>query len=118
VLPLVLLLHPRIGQMRRRVTACAALVVGGGFAQMYVTIIGGQAFPLVIFPGRQVSSSFSDGVINTYSPSLPEWLLGFGGIAIVGIIVMVALKVMGFLPERLDDETLQQHAASVAVAHA
>jgi molybdopterin-containing oxidoreductase family membrane subunit len=118
VLPLVLLLHPRIGQMRRRITACAALVVGGGFAQMYVTIIGGQAFPLVIFPGRQVSSSFSDGVINTYSPSLPEWLLGFGGIAVVGIIVMVALKVMGFLPERLDDEAMQQHAASLTVAHA
>jgi len=118
VLPLVLLLHPRIGQMRRRVTACAALVVGGGFAQMYVTIIGGQAFPLVIFPGRQVSSSFSDGVINTYSPSLPEWLLGFGGIAVVGIIVMVAIKVMGFLPERLDDEAMQQHAASLAAAHA
>lgn len=118
ILPLVLLLHPRIGQMRRRVTACAALVVGGGFAQMYVTIIGGQAFPLVIFPGHQVSSSFSDGVINTYSPSLPEWLLGFGGIAIVGIIVMVALKVMGFLPERLDDETLQQHAAAQGAAHA
>jgi molybdopterin-containing oxidoreductase family membrane subunit len=118
VLPLVLLLHPRIGQMRRRITACAALVVGGGFAQMYVTIIGGQAFPLVIFPGRQVSSSFSDGVINSYSPSLPEWLLGFGGVAIVGIIVMVAIKVMGFLPERLDDEAMQNHAAALAVAHA
>jgi molybdopterin-containing oxidoreductase family membrane subunit len=85
---------------------------------MYVTIIGGQAFPLVIFPGHQVSSSFSDGVINTYSPSLPEWLLGFGGIAIVGIIVMVALKVLGFLPARLDDEVMQQHAESMAASHA
>ena len=56
ILPLVLLLHPRIGQMRARITACAALVVAGGFAQMYVTIIGGQAFPLVLFPGKQVSS--------------------------------------------------------------
>jgi molybdopterin-containing oxidoreductase family membrane subunit len=118
VLPLVLLLHPRIGQMRRRITACAALVVAGGFAQMYVTIIGGQAFPLVIFPGRQVSSSFSDGVINSYSPTLPEWLLGFGGIAIVGLIVMVAIKVMGFLPERLDDEAMHSHAATPVVAHA
>jgi len=118
VLPLVLLLHPRIGQLRRRVMACAALVVVGGFAQMYVTIIGGQAFPLVMFPGRQVSSSFSDGVINPYSPSLPEWLLGFGGVAIAGIIVMVVLKVMGFLPDRLDDEAMQQHAALLAVDNA
>ena len=118
VLPMVLLLHPRIGQMRHRIVASALLVVGGGFAQMYVTIIAGQAFPLVLFPGRQVSSSFSDGVISSYSPALPEWLLGFGGIAIVGIIVMVALKVLGFLPERLDDEAMQQHAAFLATDHA
>ena len=118
VLPLVLLLHPRIGQMRLRIAACAALVVGGGFAQLYVTIIGGQAFPLVLFPGRQVSSSFYDGVVNSYSPSLPEWLLGFGGVAIAGVIVMLALKVMGFLPERLDDAALQSGATTHALTSA
>ncbi|NMM10969.1 MAG: polysulfide reductase NrfD [Polaromonas sp.] len=118
VLPLVLLLHPRIGQMRLRIAACAALVVGGGFAQLYVTIIGGQAFPLVLFPGRQVSSSFYDGVVNNYSPSLPEWLLGFGGVAIAGVIVMLALKVMGFLPERLGDAALQSGATRHAVTSA
>ncbi|MDO8767995.1 MAG: NrfD/PsrC family molybdoenzyme membrane anchor subunit [Burkholderiaceae bacterium] len=118
VLPLVLLLHPRIGQMRRRIAACAALVVGGGFAQMYVTIIGGQAFPLVLFPGRQVSSSFYDGVVNPYSPSLPEWLLGFGGVAIAGLIVMLALKLLGFLPDRLDDAALQTNSTTHAPASA
>ena len=107
VLPLVLLLHPNIGQMRLRVAASAALATGGGFAQMYVTIIGGQAFPLVLFPGRQVSSSFYDGVVNPYSPSLPEWLLGLGGVAIAGLIVTLALKLLGFLPERLDDAAVQ-----------
>ncbi len=112
VLPLVLLLHPRIGQMRRRIAASALLVVAGGFAQMYVTIIGGQAFPLVLFPGRQVSSSFYDGVVNSYTPSLPEWLLGFGGIAIAGLIVLLALKFLGFLPERLDDAGLQSSSTT------
>jgi Ni/Fe-hydrogenase subunit HybB-like protein len=118
VLPLLVLLHPRIGQMRRRITVSALLVVGGGFSQMYVTIIGGQAFPLVLFPGRQVSSSFSDGVVNSYAPALPEWLLGFGGIAIVGLIVMLALKFFGFLPERLDDAALQSSSSSHAAASA
>ncbi|MDO8447344.1 MAG: NrfD/PsrC family molybdoenzyme membrane anchor subunit [Rhodoferax sp.] len=118
VLPLVMLLHPRIGQMRLRVAASTALVVGGGFAQMYVTIIGGQAFPLVLFPGRQVSSSFYDGVLNSYSPSLPEWLLGFAGVAIAGLIVMLALKFLGFLPERLDEAALQTSDATQAVASA
>ena len=60
----------------------------------------------MIFPGRQVSSSFYDGVVNSYSPSLPEWLLSFGGVAIVGLIVTLALKVIGFLPERIDDAAL------------
>ena len=117
ILPLILLLHPRIGQMRRRIVMCAAMVVAGGFAQMYVTIIGGQAFPLVLFPGRQVSSSFYDGVINSYAPTWPEWLLGFGGIAIVGIIVMLSLKVLGFLPENLTDDEPYAKLASLTPAH-
>ena len=118
VLPLVLLLHPRVGQMRRRIAASATLVVGGGFAQMYVTIIGGQAFPLVLFPGRQVSSSFYDGVVHAYLPSLPEWLLGFGGVATVGLIVVLALKLLGFLPDRLDDAALQTSGATPAATNA
>ncbi|HNW00581.1 MAG TPA: polysulfide reductase NrfD [Burkholderiaceae bacterium] len=118
VLPLVLLLHPNIGQMRLRIAASAALATGGGFAQMYVTIIGGQAFPLVLFPGRQVSSSFYDGVVNPYSPSLPEWLLGLGGVAIAGLIVTLALKLLGFLPERLDDAAVQTGSTAQAAAGA
>lgn len=106
VLPMLLLRHPKIGQLRLRMATSAALVIGGGFAQMYVTIIGGQAFPIVMFPGRQVSSTFFDGVVGSYTPSMPELLLGLGGVAIVGLIVMLALKFLGFLPERLDDATL------------
>jgi Ni/Fe-hydrogenase subunit HybB-like protein len=118
VLPLVLLLHPNIGQMHGRIVACAGLVVAGGFAQMYVTIIGGQAFPLVLFPGKEVSSTFFDGVINRYSPTLPEWLLGFGGIAMVGIIVLLSLKVLGFLPANLaDEESAASTASNPAAAH-
>jgi molybdopterin-containing oxidoreductase family membrane subunit len=116
VLPMLLLRHPRIGELPARLLAACALVVLGGFAQMYVTIIGGQAFPIMLFPGRQVSSSFFDGVVSTYSPSLPEWLLGFGGVAVVGLIVLGALKVMGFLPDRLDDASLLEASLKPAAA--
>lgn len=115
ILPLLLLLHPKIGQMRQRIVAATSLVIVGAFAQLYVTIIGAQAFPLVLFPGRQVTSTFYDGVINQYTPSLLEWLLGFGGLAIAGLIVMLALKLLGFLPNRLDDTAIEMSLAKPAV---
>ena len=111
VVPMALLLHPRIAQMRRRIVACAALVVAGGLAQMYVTIIGGQAFPAVMFPGHQVSSSFRDGAVASYTPSVVELLLGLGGVAVAGLIVLLALRLLAFLPDRLDDAAFQRDVA-------
>ena len=118
LVPLVLLLHPRLGRARHWIVLAAVLVILGGMAQMYVTIIGGQAYPLVLFPGYQVSSSFQDGVINAYVPSLPEWLLGLGGMAITGAMVTLSLKLLGFLPEKLDDRLEHaSHAPSLATGN-
>jgi molybdopterin-containing oxidoreductase family membrane subunit len=101
VLPLALLLRPRAP--RRAVALGALAVVLGGLAQMYVTIVGGQAYPLQIFPGFEVRSSFQDGVVAAYAPSLPEWLLGLGGAALAALIVLVGLRLLAFVPERLDE---------------
>ena len=60
--------------------AASILVILGAFALLYVFIIGGQAYPLEIFPGYVASSSFGDGQIAHYSPSIYEFLLGFGGL--------------------------------------
>jgi molybdopterin-containing oxidoreductase family membrane subunit len=116
LLPLVLLLHPRARASRSLIVLAALLVIVGGMAQMYVTIIGSQAYPLVLFPGYQVSSTFGDGAVATYAPSLPEWLLGLSGFAITGVIVVVALKFLGFLPERMD-KLSQEADALPAAAH-
>ncbi|MDP3699372.1 MAG: NrfD/PsrC family molybdoenzyme membrane anchor subunit [Hylemonella sp.] len=102
LLPLVLLLTPRTRNSRAMLVLAALAIIAGGLAQMYVTIIGGQAYPLQIFPGYEVSSSFYDGVVGSYTPSLPEWLLGLGGVGMAGIIVVLALKWLAFLPQRLD----------------
>jgi molybdopterin-containing oxidoreductase family membrane subunit len=107
IAPMVLLMHPRIGQLRARFALSAGLVVLGGFFQMYVTIIGGQAFPIVLFPGREVSSSFYDGVVHSYAPTWPEWMLGFAGLAITALIVTLALRVLCFLPARFDQIGVQ-----------
>ena len=103
ILPLALLFHPVWSRSRRVVAAAAVCVIVGGLAQIYVIIIGGQAFPLVIFPGKEVASSFFDGVVASYVPSLPELALGAGGLALALALTAVALKVLPLLPRSLAD---------------
>ena len=97
VLPMLLLFHPRLAS-RRATLAASALVVLGAFAWLFVFIIGGQAFPLEIFPGYQVSSSFGDGAVMRYVPSLPELLLGIGGLGAAFLLTLVGVRVLDFLP--------------------
>ena len=104
ILPLALLFHPGLGRSRRAIAAAAVCVILGGLAQLYVIIIGGQAYPLVIFPGKEVTSSFFDGVVAAYAPSLPEAALGAGGVALALALTAVALKVLPFLPRSLADD--------------
>ena len=92
-----------------RITCAATLVVAGGFAQLYVIIIGGQAFPSILFPGKTVTSSFYDGVIAAYTPSLPELLLGFGGVALALLILLLVIRVLPFLPEGADNHRAKQN---------
>ena len=98
LLPLLLIYTPGLGK-GICVTAASLLVVLGGFALLYVFIIGGQAYPLEIFPGYEVSSSFADGQITPYDPSVYEFLLGFGGLAIAFLITAVGVHVLDFMPQ-------------------
>jgi molybdopterin-containing oxidoreductase family membrane subunit len=98
LLPLLLIFVPALSNNKSAVAA-SLLVVLGGFALLYVFIIGGQAYPLNIFPGYEVSSSFADGQISAYVPSRYEFLLGFGGLAIAFIITTVSVRVLNFMPQ-------------------
>ncbi len=98
--PLTLLVFMGEGAVGRRTLGIASfLFLIGGLAQMYTTIIGSQAYPLNIFPGFEASSSFFDGAINSYTPSLPEILLGISGISIAMMIAALAIRLLPFLPQ-------------------
>ena len=105
VVPLVILLTD-MGKRRSWIMIACALVILGGLIQMYVTIIGAQAWPLDLFPGMAEKSSFFDGEIHSYAPSMPELFLGLGGIAIALLVTTFAVKVLRLLPESLDDATV------------
>jgi molybdopterin-containing oxidoreductase family membrane subunit len=107
IAPLVLLWHPRL-RGPRGTLAASLLVIAGAFAWLYVFIIGGQAYPLDIFPGYQVTSSFGDGQIQSYVPSLPEIVLGLGGLGLAFLITLAGVRTLPFKPK--DDARIAQGA--------
>jgi molybdopterin-containing oxidoreductase family membrane subunit len=99
VLPLAIIAAPAFGRSRAAITTASALFLIGGLAQMYVIIIAGQAYPLNLFPGMEVTSSFLDGQVASYRASLPEILLGLSGLSIAMFVAGIAVKLMPFLPK-------------------
>ena len=102
LLPIALVFIPATSGSSEAIIAACVFVVLGGFAQLYGIIIGGQAYPMVLFPGMEVSSSLGEGSVAAYQASLPELLLGLGGIALALAIAVVGMKVLRFLPASLD----------------
>jgi molybdopterin-containing oxidoreductase family membrane subunit len=114
IIPMAILFHPALGQSRGAIAAASALVIVGGFSTMYVIIIGGQAFPMAMFPDKTIiESGFFDGVNGVYAqyaPSLPEFLLGLGGVAVALLLTLVAVRILEFLPVSLADEIVDPHS--------
>ncbi len=109
ILPLILFYAPAFCRSRPATITGAALVVVGGFSQMYVTLIGGQSYPLDLFPGFAAASSFADGAFNTYAPTFVESMLAIMSIPIAAILMSLAIKFFRFLPASLEDEIVDPH---------
>lgn len=109
LVPIALVYSPAIARTWTGIALASALVITGGLAQIYVIIIGGQATPLILFPGMEEQSSFQDGVVAAYMPSFPEIGLGIGGVAFALAIALTGMKVLRFLPESLSDDVVDPH---------
>jgi len=109
ILPLVLCFSSGFKRSMGALIVAALMVIAGGFSIMYVIIIGGQAYPLEMFPGKEVSSSFFDGVVAHYTPSIWEFGLGLSGFAMALVIVLFAVKILRFLPISLADSVVDPH---------
>lgn len=109
IVPLALLFLPMTAGTRGGTTLASILVILGGLVQVYVIIVGGQAYPLVLFPGMEVTSSFADGAVAQYWPSWYEIGLGIGGAAFALLAVALAVRVLPFLPASLADSAVDPH---------
>jgi molybdopterin-containing oxidoreductase family membrane subunit len=108
IIPLMVLFHPSFGKTPKAPLVASVLVVIGGFAQVYVIVIGGQAYPMELFPGYEITSGSGLGGIANYAPSLPELALGLGGVAVALLAVGVGTKILRILPTTLSDANIGQ----------
>jgi len=112
LVPMAILFYKPFTKSRAAlIWACIAILMGG-FAAMYVIVVGGQAFPLSIFPGHTIiESGFYDGINGepyAYTPTLAEFLLGIGGMAVTIIATLIAVRLLQFLPTSLSDDALSE----------
>ena len=77
------------------------MVWGGRILLVLMIVTGRRGSPISI-------ANLKAPFLN--SPSLPEVLLGIGGIGIALLMVTVAVKVLRFLPESLADSVVDPHA--------
>ena len=106
-IPLLILYSKNFSTTKMGLLISSALIILGGFFQLYIIIISGQAFPLDLFPGYTESSSFQDGIISPYTPSMYEFMLGLGGIGISAVIYIFAIMILDITPKSLDNDALK-----------
>jgi len=110
LIPMALIYHPALRGNRSTLGLASLLILIGGVIQLYIIIVGGQAYPMELFPGKEILEGY--GGIAAYTPSLPEIMLGIGGIAVALIAVTLLVKFLPFLPESLADEVADPHHKS------
>lgn len=99
LLPLLFVFVPSLRATASSTVLASLFTILGGLAFLYVFIIGGQAYPLDIFPGMEIKSTFFDGVVDPYRPSLPELLLSLGGFGLFFLLSLIAVQVLPFMPQ-------------------
>ncbi|CAC9595585.1 Sulfite reduction-associated complex DsrMKJOP protein DsrP (= HmeB) [Bathymodiolus heckerae thiotrophic gill symbiont] len=107
LVPLALLYSPATKGNRTMLGLASALIILGGIVQLYIIIIGGQAYPMELFPGKEILEGYVG--IAAYTPTLPELMLGLGGIAVAVIAITYLVKFLPFLPESLADDVVDPH---------
>ncbi len=112
LVPLFLVWCKKLKNNRTALVLASIFAIIGGASFLYVVLIGGQTAPLVLFPNALVESSFFDGVVTTYSPSIYELMLGIGGVGVALLVILLATKVLRLLPDSLADSVADPHHKS------
>jgi len=99
VLPVVLIWRYRDSDSATYLVGAAFAVIVGGLCHVYTIVIGSQFTPQRIFPDKIViDSRFGDAGFAAYLPSWFEFGLGIAGVASAGLVFLLLLRVLPFVP--------------------
>lgn len=77
----------------------AAIAVLGSVALLYTIVIGSQVVPQRLFPDKiVVASTFGDSGLAAYVPSVWEFGLGAGGVAVALLFFLLLIRVLPLHP--------------------
>ena len=98
VLPLAILVNPRLNQATRWVTIAAASVVIGVFFERYYLVIPGAAYPLHYYSPGKIEGVW--GALSSFTIKPVEMFLSLGIVALLVLVFMLGLKFLELLPAK------------------
>ena len=101
VVPLTILLNPRLKKSLKWVFIAAASVVVGIFFERYYLVIPGAAYPQHYYPGH-IEGVY--GAVGSFSLTFVEIFLAIGIISFITLLFLLGLKYMNVLPEKTEEE--------------
>lgn len=98
VIPVIILFNPRTNKSIGWILGASAMHVFGVLGERMLFILPGQVLAQPIFPGYTVASGFQDGIDVAYIPRLVEWFQFIGIFGFLGLIYLMALKLLPLMP--------------------
>jgi molybdopterin-containing oxidoreductase family membrane subunit len=102
VVPILLMFLKATANSIKGILWAAAFSVVGEVSFVAHVLLAGQSYPFNMFPGYTMSSSFMDGQLAEYTPSVPEVFLGLGGVAIVGLCYLLGIRFFRLIPKKAE----------------
>ena len=87
----------------------------GVLGERILFILPGQVLAVPTMTGYEFTSPFLDGVNVAYFPHLVEWVQVFGIFALLGLIYMLAIRILPLLPIQADYVLPVAHAGEALV---
>ncbi len=108
IIPLFILLNPRLNKSVPWVAIASVSVVIGVFFERYYLVIPGAAYPMHYYPGK-IEGIW--GITGSFPITPVETLMSLGIIAILGLLYLFGLKYLELLPAKEPAEELTEEAS-------